>query len=133
MDKAWKKPEVYQVVKKNKPPPVYTIDAIIAERGHHVLRLPPYHCDLNPIEMIWGQVKNKVASINNTFTLKSTLAFAEKCIGEVTAHAWKETVRHVVQIADKYRRSDGIQPLQNPVIVDLDDSSSSSEYTSDEN
>ncbi|KAJ4441671.1 hypothetical protein ANN_11529, partial [Periplaneta americana] len=32
--------------------------------GHVVLRLPPYHCILNPIEMIWSEVKRKVASKN---------------------------------------------------------------------
>lgn len=24
-----------------------------------VLRLPPYHCELNPIELIWAKVKNE--------------------------------------------------------------------------
>ena len=29
--------------------PRYKVDDIIKEAGHEVLRLPPYHCDLNPI------------------------------------------------------------------------------------
>ncbi|XP_040071785.1 uncharacterized protein LOC120844203 [Ixodes scapularis] len=32
-----------------------------------VLRLPPYHCELNPIELIWARVKREVASKNITF------------------------------------------------------------------
>lgn len=37
----------------NKPvEPTYEIDDIIRDRGHKVVRLPPYRCDLDPIELI---------------------------------------------------------------------------------
>ncbi|XP_063623022.1 uncharacterized protein LOC134795119 [Cydia splendana] len=52
------------IVRKNKPDPKYEIDELLKAHGHTVMRLPPYHCDFNPIEMIWGIVKNKVASKN---------------------------------------------------------------------
>ena len=32
--------------------PRFKIDDLIREYGHEPLRLPPYHCDLNPIERI---------------------------------------------------------------------------------
>lgn len=35
----------------------YRVDKIIQEHGHQVLRLPPYHCQYNPIEMIWSTAK----------------------------------------------------------------------------
>ena len=38
--------------------PVYKIDKIIEDRGFKVLRLPPYHAELNPIELIWANVSN---------------------------------------------------------------------------
>ncbi|CAG4927894.1 unnamed protein product [Colias eurytheme] len=28
-------------------------------------KLPPYHCDLNPIELIWAQAKRKIKSSKN--------------------------------------------------------------------
>lgn len=31
-----------------------------------VLRLPPYHCELNPIEVIWALVKTYVSEKNKT-------------------------------------------------------------------
>ena len=44
----------------------------IAKRyGHKVLRLPPYHCDLNAIELIWADEKNFVARENKERTLES--------------------------------------------------------------
>lgn len=30
------------------------------QQGHEVLYTPPYHCDLQPIEMVWTQVKGEV-------------------------------------------------------------------------
>ena len=47
------KPEVYNFVKANKPPKDYITDKLIKARGHTVLRLPLYLCDLNPIKNIW--------------------------------------------------------------------------------
>lgn len=35
----------------------YIVDNIADKSGCTILRLPPYHCMLNPIEMIWTQVK----------------------------------------------------------------------------
>lgn len=47
----------------------YQINTIAQEAGHGVVRLPPYHCQYNPIELIWGQVKSYIAKKN---TLKMT-------------------------------------------------------------
>lgn len=46
--------------KKNKDKQEYEIDNIAACHGHKVLRLPPYHCMFNPIELIWAQIKSEV-------------------------------------------------------------------------
>ncbi|CAH0720741.1 unnamed protein product, partial [Brenthis ino] len=58
------RPQLLEIVNKNKPEPVYSVDAILTGLGHKILRLPPYHCDLNPIEMVWASMKRKVAEIN---------------------------------------------------------------------
>jgi hypothetical protein len=56
------KPELYSLIKLLKPRfKTFKIDAVRAEHGHSVLRLPPYHPDLNPIELIWASVKEYVA------------------------------------------------------------------------
>ena len=34
----------------------YKVDEMAREAGHDVLRLPPYHCEFNPIELVWSQV-----------------------------------------------------------------------------
>jgi transposase len=35
----------------------YVVDQMARQAGHTVLRLPPYHCELNAIELVWAQVK----------------------------------------------------------------------------
>ena len=48
-----KKPELWQLARaKAAEEPRYRVDDMIREAGHEPLRLPPYHCELNPIERI---------------------------------------------------------------------------------
>lgn len=61
-DSTLKKPQLLMLVKRHKPDPLYEIDEILGA-GHKVVRLP-YNCDLNPIELNWGIVKCKIASLN---------------------------------------------------------------------
>ena len=44
----------------------YQLDEMAFQMGHEVVRLPPYHSQYNPIELIWAQVKGEVASKNTT-------------------------------------------------------------------
>jgi transposase len=39
---------------------VYWIEELAKENGHTVLHLPPYHCELIAIEVIWASVKRQV-------------------------------------------------------------------------
>jgi transposase len=51
--------ELLELAKEHAPPKTYVIDRMVHEagRGLTLLRLPPYHPDLNPIEFIWGNMK----------------------------------------------------------------------------
>jgi hypothetical protein len=52
------KPKLYFLIKLRNPRlETFKIDALLYERGHSALRLPPYHRDLNPMEPMWGSVK----------------------------------------------------------------------------
>jgi transposase len=66
------KPELVEILKKLAPEPVYAIDEIAAVYGHKVLRTPPYHPELQPIEICWGVTKNHVAR-NCDFTVKNLI------------------------------------------------------------
>lgn len=51
------KPELLQIVKQYKAKLGHAVDELICIMGHQVLRLSPYHCIFNPIELIWAQSK----------------------------------------------------------------------------
>jgi hypothetical protein len=47
-DKKLLRPELLALAKANKPEPQYIIDDIAKEKGHIILRLPPYHPEYCP-------------------------------------------------------------------------------------
>uniref|UniRef100_A0A6P7H399 Uncharacterized protein LOC114345581 n=1 Tax=Diabrotica virgifera virgifera TaxID=50390 RepID=A0A6P7H399_DIAVI len=62
------KVDLYSIVQSHKPRfKAYEIDRILCNSGHLVLRLPPYHPDLNPIELVWAALKKYVADKNVDF------------------------------------------------------------------
>lgn len=94
---------LYQLIKFHKPiQNVYSIDRILAQHGHTVCRLPPYHPELNPIEKIWGICKNWVGSKNVDFTIKSVEALLRQKISDVGPNVWAEVCRHVKEIETSY-------------------------------
>jgi hypothetical protein len=64
------KKQLYEKIKFKKLLSVFKTDKIANLHGHEVLRTPVRHCELNPIELIWAQVKGFVAENNTTFRLK---------------------------------------------------------------
>jgi hypothetical protein len=58
---------LYEKIKQKKTPVDYKTDKIANLHGHEVLRIPVRHCELNPIELIWAQVKGFVAKNNTIF------------------------------------------------------------------
>ena len=46
------------------------VEKIAKKYGMEVLRLPPYHCELNAIELIWADEKNFVARENKEMTIE---------------------------------------------------------------
>jgi hypothetical protein len=40
------------------------LQLIIEKAGHKCLFLPKFHCELNPIEMVWSQLKRRESSIH---------------------------------------------------------------------
>jgi transposase len=72
-DKKLLRPELLALAKTNKPETQYIIDDIAKEKGHIILQLLPYHPDLNPIELVWAQLKKIVSSRNFNNKLNDVL------------------------------------------------------------
>lgn len=121
------KPELYTKIQINRPKnKVYVIDSLLAKHGHAVLRLPPYHPDLNPIEKIWALVKNHVATCNTTFKLDDVWKLAVEKFNNVGVQEWQNICAHVAKAEQEYMKReyfiDQVAELVIRVGADSDDS-----------
>ena len=98
--------ELISRCKMSCPRPTYKLDVMMGKHGHNVLRLPAYHAELNPIELIWAQVKGAIAKNNTTFTTTDMIPMIKNGFAQVSAQDWKKCCRHVMNIEDKYWESD---------------------------
>ena len=90
------KSELLQLVRMNPQRTIYKTDTVAEAAGHSVLRLPIAHCELNPIELVWAQVKGCAARNNKKFTMAEALKLSHEGNEKVTAENWAACVRHVV-------------------------------------
>lgn len=51
--------------------------------------MPPYHAELNPIELVWADVKEYIRSRNTVFKLESLKNLLEEAINHITSEVWK--------------------------------------------
>ncbi|XP_076678743.1 uncharacterized protein LOC143374475 [Andrena cerasifolii] len=66
----------------------YVIDEFAKTTGRTILRLPPYHCDLNPIELAWAVVKGHVKANNKTFHLADVKRLLVQGVEKATPEMW---------------------------------------------
>lgn len=78
----------------------YVIDECTKDNEKLVLRLPPYHGELNPIEHAWASVKSYVRTHNATFKLKDVLELIKKGVENITPEMWTKFVGHVIKEED---------------------------------
>jgi transposase len=110
----------------------YKIDDMAKAMGRPVLRLPPYHCELNPYELVWEQIKHNVGVNNTQFETNLMDKLIHEGFGHVTVENWRNYVRHVKEIEAKMWRADEIQDNIDPLIINLGDDSSSAESSPSE-
>ena len=99
------KPELAEILKKMSPEPIYAIDEIARCHGHEVIRTPPYHPELQPIETCWGVVKNHVAR-KCDFTINNLIEQLDSGFNKVTDKTCAEIIAKVRKIEDEFWTED---------------------------
>ncbi|XP_072398350.1 uncharacterized protein [Diabrotica undecimpunctata] len=101
----------------------YIVNTIAIQHGHNVLRLPPYFCIFNPIELIWGQVKKRIRRKNSfpKFDAK-VVDLIRYELSEITSADWKKAVNRVVKVENEYRRLGQLFSNSGQLIINLVDS-----------
>ena len=124
-DSKLHKVDLYKLVQQHMPPEkIFRIDKRLAEVGHNVLRLPPYMCDLNPIELAWAKVKRIVRENNVTgdMSLTRLKELADMALQSVTKEDWEGYCRHALKVENKYREENTLLPqIIDSIVISLGD------------
>lgn len=108
-ERPMKRAELLQMVREIKSKySSYIIDNMAKAAGHTVLRLPPYHCEFNPIELAWAMVKKYVKAKNTTYKLDDVRQLLNTAIERVTKENWENFIRHVIEEEEKIMKVDDI-------------------------
>lgn len=99
------KPELVDILKRVSPPAIYAIDVAAEEAGHRVLRTPPYHPELQPIETCWAIVKNYVARTGD-FTMAGLASQLEVGFQQVTPKTCAGLVKKLRKVEDDFWHGD---------------------------
>ncbi|XP_053984843.1 uncharacterized protein LOC128879369 [Hylaeus volcanicus] len=109
------KAQLLESVKKHKKQQNYVIDEYAKQYGHEVVRLSPYHCELNPIELAWAYIKEYVRGRNVTYKLPDVRQLIYEAIENVSPVMWQNFIRHVTGEENR------LQELNNITDSMLDD------------
>lgn len=120
--KATKK-VLLQIISEHTFEKKYYVDEKAKEKGCKILRLPPYYCILNPIEMMWGNLKRSVRQRNNDPKFSEAVLNHIRDTVDATDHLWMNCCRHVRELEEKMKRNYG----HPPVIINVTDNDSDSE------
>lgn len=104
------------------------------KHNHFALRLPPYHPDLNPIEMIWSIVKGHVGKHNVTFKVNDVITLCEQKFADMSENDWRPLCDKVKRVESEYwEREVIVDEETDRFIISLDnnDSECESETESD--
>ncbi|XP_068247960.1 uncharacterized protein [Palaemon carinicauda] len=97
----------------------YVIDKMPRENGHRIVRLPPYHCQYNPIELIWGQVEKYVAK-KNYFRMDNLKPLLQEALQQVSKENWSNAVKHMRNLQRKdCELDDAAEHLLDSFIINI--------------
>ncbi|XP_076282936.1 uncharacterized protein LOC143211640 [Lasioglossum baleicum] len=102
------KVQLLALVDKYRQPNIFVIDEYATEHGCTVVRLPPYHCELNPIELAWAKVKEFIRARNTTYKLADVRELVHEAIENVSTDNWQNFIRHAIKEEDRLHELDHI-------------------------
>src|SRR5271156_4051810 len=99
------KVELAEIIEKYAPEPTYAVDEIADRHGHDIYRTPPYHPELQPIELCWGILKNELAR-HCDFTMKNLEIQLSQAFSKITRAICAKIIKKVRAIEDDFWKED---------------------------
>ncbi|KAI4466103.1 hypothetical protein MML48_3g00007507 [Holotrichia oblita] len=116
--------ELLALIKQNVTSPAkYAVDEIIKASNRKVLRLLPYHCELNSIQLIRAQVKGYVARHNTSFKLEDVMQLLQQNVNNILSENWKDAMKYVINVENKMWELDNLIGCQVESLVITNDGS----------
>ena len=89
--------ELLELCRTHRPLPTYVFDETLKEHGHTAIRLPPYHAELNVIEL-----KGKVARSNLTLKKKDVKKLTEDAFESISPEDWVSCCWYVKDVEKRF-------------------------------
>lgn len=128
-EESYRKDQLLEVLKTKTFPKQFYVDDLASKSGHTVLRLPPYYCVFNPIELIWSQLKKNIRRRNHSPNLdRVVIKLIQQEVTNISPELWKNCVSHVQNVEKSYINEG---TFHKKVIINLDvedDSESDGDY-----
>ena len=113
-------------------------ERLCSEYGVELLRLPPYQCDLNVIELLWGYLKNHLRDVAKSKTkINEIIQRGYGILEGIDANSIKNMFDHVEKLENWYKTNAGMDiattNVVQPFIINLEEdlSDSESDYTTE--
>uniref|UniRef100_A0A1I7TTW3 DDE_3 domain-containing protein n=1 Tax=Caenorhabditis tropicalis TaxID=1561998 RepID=A0A1I7TTW3_9PELO len=81
----------------------YEVDECSATFGVEVVRLPPYHCQFSPIELIWIQLKSNLRAQGKTTDKVEVVRQATEWLKNLSEPQIAWTYEHIIEIENYIR------------------------------
>lgn len=132
------KVDLFSLIEKHRPQEnTFRVDQRRVEFEHTVLRLPPYMCDLFPIELAWKKMKHKVRGNNVTgdLSFQRLKELTEMALSSIAKEEWEGYCQHTLKVEIQYRvRHNTVLEVVDNLIISLgDEDDSDSDDSSNSN
>lgn len=111
------KPQLYQLIRMNEDKK-FTIDLIMAEHNHTVIRLPPTHPDLNPIEIMWTTIMENVNNTKGQVYVSMISSLIMQKVNEIGEEEWQNVCAKVISNEKEYAKCDKVvDELTDEIVI----------------
>lgn len=84
-----------RLVNQIRPAKTYAVVEIAHGMGHRVLFTPPYHPELQPIEIVWGALKNSLTKNRSWNSMSELISVIESTKANLPSTVWAGARRKV--------------------------------------
>jgi len=98
---------LWELVKKNKIPPRYKVVKLVESFPNTdvtVIFLPVHHPELNPIELMWNQIKSYVRSNNVGLNQAAAEDLVREKVAVLDQESWQKCLKHVLKVEEAYKK-----------------------------